>query len=164
VAWLSVGRIARAHGIRGELAVRVDDPPNSALLQVKAVLLSGEERPRAVLSARAAHTEVLLRLEGVPDRTAAEPLKGREVQVPREALPEAEEGEFYFTDLVGLPCYDEAGKLLGQLEGIWETGPVPVLVIGQGKDELLVPFAEPFVAKVDLAGKRLVIRPPEYTE
>src|SRR5690348_11017533 len=106
MAWLSVGRIARAHGIRGELAVRVDDPQSSVLLEVKAVRLAGEERDRAILGARAAHTEVLLRLEGVADRTAAELLKGREVQVPREALPPAPEGEFYYTDLVGLPCFD----------------------------------------------------------
>jgi 16S rRNA processing protein RimM len=50
------------------------------------------------------------------------------------------------------------------VQGLWETGPVPVVVIGQGEGELMVPFAEHFVVSVDLAAKQMVIRPPEYDE
>jgi 16S rRNA processing protein RimM len=161
---VSVGRIARAHGVRGELAVRVDSPADSVLLTVGHVRLSGESQDRQVLGARPVATEVLLRLEGVADRDVAEALKGREVQVPREAFPPTEEGEFYFADLVGLEAVDEQGRALGQLKGVWETGPVPVLVIGEGASELLVPFAEHFVVQVDLEARRVVLRPPQYSE
>jgi 16S rRNA processing protein RimM len=161
---LSVGRIGRAHGVRGELAVKVDSPSESVLLEVERVRLSGEPTDRRVLSARAAHAEVLLRLEGVADRTAAEALRGRDVQVDRAELPAPEEGEFYFADLVGLEAVDEQGKSLGRLNGVWETGAAPVLVIGEGASELLVPFAEAFVVRVELEQKRVVLRPPEYTE
>lgn len=162
--WISVGRIVRAHGIRGELGVRCDDPQTSALLSVREVRLEGESALRKVTGARTAHIEVLLRLEGVNDRTAAEQLKGRDVEIPRESLPEPEEGEVYLADLAGLQAFDESGKPLGEVKGLWETGPVPVLVIGEGQDELLVPFAEQFVLELDVEGGRVVIRPPEYVE
>lgn len=162
--WVAVGRIVRAHGVRGELGVRCDDPSTSSLLQAKQVRLAGESELRAVAFARPAHTEVLLRLRGVDDRDQAEALRGREVELPRAALPPPEPGEYYYADLVGLQAFDESGKLLGEVKGLWETGPVPVLVIGEEPEELLVPFAEPFVVAVKAAEGRIVIRPPEYAE
>jgi 16S rRNA processing protein RimM len=159
-----VGRIVRAHGIRGELGVRCNDPASSSLLLAKQIWLAEETAPRTVLSARAAHIEVLIRLQGIVDRTGAEGLKGRDVFVERAALPPAAEGEYYFADLVGLQAVTEDGKLLGTVQGLWETGPVPVVVIGEGEGELMVPFAEHFVVSVDLAAKQMVIRPPEYDE
>ena len=164
--WLTVGRVLRAHGIKGELTVHSDNPTESALLSVKTVKLSGDPEGllRKVVRARPTPQGVLLVLEGVNDRNGAEALRQRDVLVDRKDLPEAEEGEFYYADLEGLLAEDEQGKPLGQVKGVWETGPVPVLVIGEGANELLVPFAEQFVVKVDLPGRRVVIRPPEYTE
>jgi len=162
--WITVGRIARAHGVRGELAVRTEDPSTSALLQVRSLRLEGEESLREVLFARAANAEVLLRLRGISDRNAAEAIKGRAVQIPRAELPTPEPGEFYFADLVGLTAFDEAGRELGKVQGLWETGPVPVVVIGEGQSELLVPFAEPFIIAVRPEEGRMIVRPPEYGE
>ena len=162
--WIAVGRIARAHGVRGELAVRTDDPRSSALLKARQLRLSGETQLREVESARAANSEVLLRLRGIADRNAAEALRGREVEISRAELPAAEPGEFYYADLVGLMAIDESGRELGQVKGLWETGPVPVVVIGEGAGELLVPFAQEFVVAVRPDQGRIVIRPPEYAE
>lgn len=164
MARIVVGRVVRAHGIRGELGVRCNDPQSSSLLKAKRIWLQGEAAPRPVLSARAAHAEVLLRLDGVADRTAAEALKGRDVELDRAELPPAKEGEYYHADLVGLQAVTEDGKPLGTVQGLWETGPVPVVVIGEGDDELLVPFADPFVVRVELGARQMVIRPPEYDE
>lgn len=164
MARIVVGRIVRAHGIRGELGVRCNDPASSSLLHAKSIWLEGESAPRAVTSARAVHAEVLIHLRDVASRTAAEGLKGRDVSVERAALPPAAEGEYYHADLVGLQAVTEDGKPLGRVQGLWETGPVPVVVIGEGQDELLVPFADPFVLRVELAKGQMVIRLPEYDE
>jgi 16S rRNA processing protein RimM len=60
---------------------------------------------------------------------------------------------------------DEQGHPLGQVAEMWETGPVPNLVIRkEGAEDLVVPFAEDFVREVDVPNGRLVIRPPEYLE
>jgi 16S rRNA processing protein RimM len=171
-SWISVGRILRAHGLKGELVVKVADPRDSALLRAKTLKLGDEPKPRKIVKAYAAHESVLLTVEGAADRTAAEGLRLKEVFVDRADFPATEEGEFYFSDLVGLAAVDEQNQPLGTLEEVWETGPVPVLVVRRGtagskskpEDELLLPFAERFVVKVDLAAKRIVIRVPEYAE
>ncbi|MBS2028886.1 MAG: 16S rRNA processing protein RimM [Deltaproteobacteria bacterium] len=162
--WIVVGRVVRAHGLKGELGVRCDDPASSSLLEVKSLRLVGETATRKIVSARAANVEVLLRVEGVNDRNAAELLKGKDVEIRRADLPAPEAGEFYQADLIGLMAVDESGKPLGRVQGFWETGPVPVIVIGEGALELLVPFAEHFVVAVKQAEGQVVIRPPEYTE
>jgi 16S rRNA processing protein RimM len=106
-----------------------------------------------------------LTLEGIADRTAADGLVGSTVVVFREDLEPPAEGEYFQGDLIGLEAVDEAGSSLGKVEEIWNTGPVPNLVIrGPDRPELLVPFVDDFVRTVDLAAGRVVLRPPELLE
>ncbi|MGE6759884.1 ribosome maturation factor RimM [Corallococcus interemptor] len=165
---LELGYVARAHGLRGEVAVRAFDPASETLGTVERVRLrlrSGEEREYAVESFRPANKEDLVGFEGIESRTAAEALVGAKVFVYREDLEPPEEGEFFQGDLVGLTAVDEKGAPLGTVEEVWATGEVPNLVIrAKGRPELVVPFADEFVPTVDIPAGRIVIRPPEYLE
>jgi 16S rRNA processing protein RimM len=164
-----MGYVARAHGLGGEVAIRTFDPGSETLDRVERILLrlrSGEERELTVESVRPTPKENLVGLQGVDSREAAEALVGSTVLVWREDLEPPAEGEYFLADLMGLAAVDEAGKELGKVVEIWETGEVPNLVIrGQGvKGELVVPFADEFVPTVELEAGRLVVRPPEYIE
>lgn len=165
---LELGYVARAHGLHGELAIRPFDPASTTLEEVERVLLrarDGSEKEHAIESVRQASKETLITLEGVEGRTGAEALKGATVLVFREDLEPPVENEFFQGDLVGLAAFDPAGTPLGTVAELWETGPVPNLVIRQaGKEELVVPFADAFVPEVDLEKGRLVVVPPEWTE
>jgi 16S rRNA processing protein RimM len=165
---LELGYVARAHGLHGELAIRSFDPASTTLEEVDRVILrakDGTERELAIEALRQASKETLVVLEGVRGRAAAEALKGATVLVFREDLEPPADNEFFQGDLVGLAAFDPEGRPLGTVEALWETGPVPNLVIRQeGKEELVVPFADEFVPEVDLAQGRLVVRPPEWTE
>src|SRR4051812_8185256 len=96
-AQLRIGRVTRAHGLKGELEVRLDWPDSRALLEAERVQLS---RPDAssesyvIASTRSTGKGILLRLEGVGDRDAAEALCGSTVSVWRTELPPLEEGEY----------------------------------------------------------------------
>jgi 16S rRNA processing protein RimM len=165
---LELGYVARAHGLRGEVAIRTFDPASEALDVVERLLLrtrSGEEREVYLEAVRPTPKENIVVLEGVESRTAAEALVGAKVFVFREDLEPPGEGEFFQGDLVGLLAVDESGAELGRVEEIWSTGEVPNLVIrAPTRPELVVPFADEFVPSVDLAAQRIVIRPPEYVE
>nr|WP_242593584.1 ribosome maturation factor RimM [Corallococcus exiguus] len=165
---MELGYVARAHGLRGEVAVRSFDPASETLGTVERVRLrlrSGEEREYALENFRPANKEDLVFFEGVESRTAAEALVGAKVFVYREDLEPPEEGEFFQGDLVGLNAVDEQGASLGTVEEVWATGEVPNLVIrAKGRPELVVPFADEFVPTVDVPAGRIVIRPPEYLE
>jgi len=107
----------------------------------------------------------VLTLTGIDDRNSAEELVGAQVSVFRDDLPHPGEGEYFQGDLIGLEAVDEAGGGLGKVEEIWNTGPVPNLVIrGPDRAELLVPFADDFVVSVDLRAGRVVLRPPQLIE
>jgi 16S rRNA processing protein RimM len=166
--YLELGYVARAHGLRGEVAVRPFDPGSETLDTVQRVRVRtrvGEEREMRIESLRPTPKEDIVVFEGVETREAAEALVGSTVFVYREDLEPPAEGEYFQGDLVGLAAVDEAGQELGTVVEVWATGEVPNLVIrGPGKPELIVPFADEFVPSVDMPGGRIVIRPPEYVE
>ncbi|HTS80075.1 MAG TPA: ribosome maturation factor RimM [Myxococcaceae bacterium] len=165
---LQVGYVARAHGLGGELAVRTFDPESLALSVVHRLVVrlrSGEEREVDVTRARRASDAFLVTLRGIDSRSAAEPLRGATVLVHREDLPPPAEGEWFQGDLVGLEARTPDGAPLGRVTEIWNTGPVPNLVIeGTAPEPLVVPFVDDFVPEVDLDAGVLVVRPPEMVE
>jgi 16S rRNA processing protein RimM len=99
---------------------------------------------------------VSAKLEGVDDRNAAELLRGLEVAVTREDLGEAEEGEFYWVDLVGLAVVNLQGEALGRVEELLRTGGADVLVV-RGERERLIPFVAGYVKSVDRGAGRITV-------
>ena len=98
-------------------------------------------------------------LAEVSDRNAAEAIDGFFIAAPREALPQPEENEYYWGDLVGLEVINEAAETLGTVRGLLSTGAHDVLQVqdgeGKGAVERLIPFVAAFVLDVDLAARRI---------
>ncbi len=167
-AHFGIGYIARARGLKGQLVVRTFDPASEALEQVHRVLLhprDGSTREVEIAQRQVGAGQCVLTLAGIVDRNSAEKLVGARVSVFRDDLPRPGEGEYFQGDLIGFEAVDEAGVSLGKVEEIWNTGPVPNLVIrGSDRPELLVPFADDFVVTVDLRAGKVVLRPPELLE
>ena len=89
-------------------------------------------------------------LDGVPDRTAAETMRGFLVGAPRAALPKTEDDEFYWADLIGLEVINTVGERLGRVAGLIETGANAVLrVVGDDGGERLLPFVAAVVLAVE---------------
>jgi len=165
---VSLGRVIGAHGLRGELRVRLFDGTNNNLSSVPSVWLAREEgdpkaveaRVRAVGSGR--RGEARLALEGVDSRDAAEALRGRLVQARVDQLGPLAAGEYYQYQLVGCRVEDAAGRVLGVVRGVWETGAPDVLVVErEAQRELLIPAVSGILREVDVAARRIVIDPPE---
>ena len=166
--FLELGYIAAAHGVQGEVIIRTFDPQSAALGQVQRVhlkLKDANERELTIASRQQTGNRWVLGFAQIDTRSAAEHLIGSRVSVFRGDLEPPREGEFFQGDLIGLTAVNEAGKALGNVVEIWNTGPVPNLVVrGEDDLELLVPFADELVQQVDLAEGRIVIRPPELEE
>lgn len=95
--------------------------------------------------------------EQLPDRTAAEAVKGWFVGAPREALPEPDDEEYYWADLVGLSVQNQDGEALGEVAGLMSTGAHDVLRVVDGDAERLIPFVAAYALKVDLEGRRIFV-------
>lgn len=168
VALLHFGYVSRCHGLQGEVVVRTFDPSSTALEEaprVVARLKDGTERELVIESVREGPKgDVLVCFAGVERREAADELRGSGLFVRREDLEAPEEGEYFQGDLVGLEAVTPEGAALGRVTEIWSSGPVPNLVVSDGQREVMVPFAAEFIREVDLAGRRVVLVPPEYQE
>lgn len=146
-----VGRVGRAHGLRGEVSVHVvTDEPERRFAVGAELLVDG--RARTVASTRSQGGTLLLRLDGVADRTAAEALRGRELwaSVPADEEPDAE-GEYYDRQLVGLAVLDAQGSAAGTIGEVLHLPAHDVLVVRTASGDRLVPFVTELVPVVDLA-------------
>lgn len=148
-----LGRLAEPYGLRGWLKLHVfaDDPLAWAEMPTWWMAREGEPWREVGLKSLKSHGDgVVVLLEGVDDRTAAEAMKGVLVGVPHHALPLTEENEFYWADLIGLEVVNTAGERLGKVAGLLETGANSVLrVASEENPERLLPFVASVVLAVD---------------
>ncbi len=153
-----MGRISAPFGLKGWVKVRPFTEQTDCLFQYpKWWLAAANGWDGLNVEETALHgDELLVRFGGVHDRDRAAKLKGREVAIPREQMPAPQDGEFYWSDLVGLDVENTQGHFLGRVERLFESGANPVLVVA-GERERLLPYIENVVKGVDLdAGKLLV--------
>ncbi|HEY5031562.1 MAG TPA: ribosome maturation factor RimM [Actinomycetes bacterium] len=161
---LVVGRIGRAHGLRGEVLVDVRTDEPEARMAPGAVLLTDPSTagPLTVADGRVHSGRLLLHFAGVADRTAAEALRG--VLLLAEVDPEArpdDDDEWYDHQLVGLDAVRADGTPLGEVREVLHLPGHDVLAVttSDGR-EVLVPFVTEIVPEVDVAANRLVVTPP----
>lgn len=100
---------------------------------------------------------VVLAVEGVLDRTAAEAIDGWYIAAPREALPQTAHNEYYWTDLIGLTVQNASGLVLGRVQSLLETGAHAVLEVVEGEQVRLIPFVEAYVKDVDKAAGQIQV-------
>jgi 16S rRNA processing protein RimM len=164
---LVVGRVARAHGVTGEVVVdiRTDDPdtrfaPGTTLRARPS--RGGPERDYVVDSAREHSGRLLVRLDGVADRNAAEALKGTVFIVDTADLPPIEDpDEFYDHQLEGLQVVTTTGTTVGSVAEVLHTAAGELLSVSSEDGEVLVPFVSAIVTSVSLADHTIEIDPPE---
>jgi 16S rRNA processing protein RimM len=159
---VAVGDIVAAHALRGQVRVRAYQPPAPSLTADRVVLLeqSGTWREARILSAgRHGHGLLLVTLDGVTDRTAAEALIGSRVLVRRADLPPPEPDEFYHHDLLGFRVVTVEGRDLGAIVETMVTGLNDVWVVRDGSREHLIPVIADVVREIDRDGRRITIDP-----
>lgn len=148
-----LGRLADPYGVRGWLRLHVsaDDPLAWAEMPVWWMAREGEAWQEVGLKSLKVHSDgLVVLLDGVEDRTAAEAMKGVYVGAPREALPATADNEYYWADLIGLDVINSADEPLGKVVGLLETGANSVLrVVADGKAERLLPFVASVILSVD---------------
>ena len=154
---IEVGRVAKAHGVRGEIKVALHWEHSDSLSHAEEVVLTakGEGRTFGVRSVRPADRAVLMSLVGIEDRDRAESLRGATVSVAREALPPLEDGEYYLCDLVGVSVVSPNGPV-GEVVEVRVHPSVDTLVVRAPDGRLLEqPIAEPWILAVDIANSRV---------
>lgn len=151
--FVAVAEIARAHGIQGELRLKLYHEGSDLLAErptLKLRLPDGTERGAEITSVRSANKAVLARLAGVTDRDAAEALRGAVLLVPRDEFPPLDEGEFYACDIEGARAELASGEVVGRVLALASYPTCEVLVVERADgSKLEVPLLDDYVASVD---------------
>ena len=161
---LVVARIGRAHGVKGEVTVEVRTDEPEVRLAPGAVLLTdpASAGPLTIGTGRVHSGRLLLRFEGVADRTAAEALRNTLLiaEVDPEELPE-EEDEYYDHQLIDLDVVTTEGEEVGRITDISHLPSQDLFIVERADgSEVMVPFVEEIVTEIDLEEQKAVIDPP----
>lgn len=154
-----MGRITAPYGVRGWVKLQPYTQHPQGMLgypEWQVGREGGAWQAQAVEDVKVHGSVVVAKLQGVGDREQAAALRGQQVAVSREDFPEAAAGEYYWADLVGLKVINAAGVELGRVAEVFETGANDVLVVA-GERERLLPFIEPVIREVDVAGGRITV-------
>lgn len=154
---IEIGRIARAHGIRGEVVIVTHDPESELLHDLESVWIGGVEK--RVAEARGTHRGWLVRFEDMSTRNEAETLRGQAVEVDRAAL-ELDDDDILLDDLIGCRVVLGDGTPWGTVAAI-HSGMQDLLEIHDGELERLLPLVDEFVTGIDLEAGIVTVDPPE---
>jgi 16S rRNA processing protein RimM len=166
--WVSVGRLGKPRGLRGELYATVYSSRAESLQpQRRVTLFTGTGREMGAFTVAGVWEYkggLVIRFAEAPTIAEAEPLAGCDMRIPLAERPAAPDGEFYVADLVGCLVIDRrTNETLGTVAG-WQDagGPGLLEVRREGKTEpMLVPFARSICVEIDPAGRRVVVELPE---
>jgi 16S rRNA processing protein RimM len=164
---ITVGRVLRPHGVRGEVAVEVLSDVPDRLAAGSELLLSrtGEPLARVVVeSSRPHRSGVLVRFSGVEGRERAAELRGAWLEIERSRVPAAPAGTYYQYELVGCRCRG-AGQELGRVVDLVEDGGGWLLIVSDGQRQVPVPLVARFLRTVDVATGTIELElPPGLVE
>ena len=161
---VSVGRIVRPQGRRGEVVVAIDTDFAEERFQPGAVLWTsqaGRVAPVTVTSGWPHQGRWVIGLEGVDSIEAADAWRGVELRVPATALRALDAGAFYVHDLLGCRVETVGGEAVGQVTRVDLGSGTPLLAVEGPRGEVLVPLVEGICRRVDVAAKAIAIDPPE---
>jgi 16S rRNA processing protein RimM len=160
---ICVAQIGPAHGTRGEVRLKSFTADPMAVMDYGVLETEDGTATFEIESLRPARNYWIAQLRGVSDRNVAERLANVKLFVPRDRLPAAETDEFYHADLIGLAAVATDGRQLGTVVAIHDFGAGDILELRQEgrRDTVMLPFTSATVPVVDIAGRRIVIDPPD---
>ena len=158
-----IGKILGAHGLKGDVKIASYCEQPEDIFRYVLTDKSGEKSFSPTFSG--GHGGALIaRLSGVSDRNQAELLKGTELYMTRDQLPELAEGEYYWEDLTDLEVRDADGSVLGRVKSVQDYGAGILLEVEMQTETLILPFIPQFFPEIHIAEGFLIMNQPEIVE
>ena len=164
--YLQVGRIIKPHGVHGEVGVKsLTERPDLRFRPGEELLLGPDEsnlEPVTLRSVRSYKEGYLVFFESITDRNAAERMRGWQLFISSDQVPEPGEGRYYHHQLIGLAVQDESGSILGRVSRVLEHPGQDLLEVTLSKGKrVLMPMVQEIVLEVNLDQETLTVSPPE---
>ena len=159
--WATIGKIVAPFGVRGEMKVfSLTDIPDR-FAQLKSIFLGSDYIPYKITAVRPYRGDmVILKLEGVNDAAIVDTLRGRDLSIPLDKLAKLPQDSYYQHDILGMHVVTLAGREVGTIIDIMETGSNDVYVVrGEDGSQILLPAIKDVVKQVDLIRQMMYIEP-----
>jgi 16S rRNA processing protein RimM len=156
---LFFGKVLRPHGLEGLLRVQSFSQSAASLINAESVLFklkTGENQHLGVISARPHKNVFLVKLDGLTDINQAEPFRGAEIYISKDALVR-EEGEYFWFELLGLKVFTSDDEFLGVVSQIIPSGNSEIYVVKNGDREVLLPATREVVNHIDLENGKMMV-------
>ena len=162
-----LGYIIKTHGLRGHVVAHFDVDDTAAYAKLKTVHLALAGTPTKLVEYQIekvqpqSGSKVLLKLRGIERIEEAEPLRGSQLHLPLSQLPELEDDQFYFHDVIGFTVIDENLGVLGTVENFYELPQQDMLAMRYQGQEVLIPVVDELVSHADQAKKEIYVNLPD---
>jgi 16S rRNA processing protein RimM len=160
----AVGKISKGIGLKGEMRVTLLTDSPDRFRTLKAVWIGSEEATATrfmIHSVRVSPAAVVMQVEKVQTRAAADALRGQFVFVEDKDEVNPQKGSYFIHEIVGMTVVDEAGATIGTVREVMQLPANDVWVVTSGEKELLIPAIKEVIRSVDVGRKMVVIRPME---
>lgn len=154
---IKIGKIVNTVGLKGE--VKVYNYSDSIEIYETIESIYVEDRLTVIENVRAQKNMVILKLEGADDRNAAEALRGKELYITEDDLPQLPEGQYYVRDLIGMSVTEEDGNLLGHVTDVLQNTAQDIFEVeSENGKKLLIPKVDQFVLDIDAEKREITVR------
>lgn len=150
---IAIARVKAPSGLKGKMWIT---PYGEGLFQYENLIINGNDKPVKLLSVEKRRHGFVIALEGITDIAQVDRVKGTDLCIRRAWLPEPEEGEYYWADLIGLNVKDLSGRHLGEIVNIFRTGANDVYVVDHNK-QYYIPAIKDVVKEISIAKGEMVI-------
>lgn len=158
-----VGTIGGAYGVKGEVRIKSFCAIPEAIAEYAPLTTEDGSRTFEVTITRQISNGLAARMTRIDSKEDADALRGMGLYALRSQLPDTDDDEFYYADLIGLDVFDTGGNPIGKIKAVQNHGATDLLeVFGPGlKTTVLIPFTKEVVPTVDIASGRVIADPPE---
>lgn len=157
---LEVGKILKAHGIKGDVKVECFTDSPDALKGIKRFYVEGQEYKAERVKPFGAFA--LIKLVGIDDMNLAETLRNKTLSAKKEDMPEPNDGAFYIDDLIGCSVFDDSGIRHGIVEDILQYGSADVFLLRENGKTIMFPHLKKVVKEIVIKEKRIVVFKEEF--
>lgn len=165
--YILVAQIGGAFGVKGEVKITAYTADAQSLKSYSPLLDASGNPALTIISARPDKNGLVAKVKELSTKEEADAARGRKLYIHRDQLPEADEDEFYLTDLIGLEGRDPEGNVIGKVKSVQNFGADDMLEMtpAQGGPTWYLPFTKAAVPEIHTAdGWLLIVRPNEINE
>lgn len=170
---VAIGKIINHHGLNGEVKFFPYTNMKELIYNISDVLLYNPEKKKfffsKIVNVRPLNKLRILQFRGIDSISSADKMKGFELYIEKEALPELEKDEYYLYELQNCSVYYEDDEFVGEVKDVLQTGANEVLVVEKQlnrfeNEEVLIPVIKDFIVEINKKDKKIIVKRMTYDE